>query len=161
VAPFTPQTFTAAAFATLSAVCERILPRDDDPGATDLGVPGYIDRMAATPELASVRDMLVRALPAFDKESRKRHGGKAFAEATAAEQDEIIGSWQHGRDGSQHVFDVLVSLTLEGAFGDPKYGGNTGGRGFAIIGFKPDPPLVKMAPMPAMDHVMDHQDAPE
>jgi gluconate 2-dehydrogenase gamma chain len=151
-APAALRTFNAATFATLSAICERILPRDQDPGAIDLGVPTFIDHMAATPELAPVRETLLRALPVFDTDARKRHGGKAFHELTEAEQDEILGTWQHGREGRPHFFDVVVSLTLEGAFGDPRYGGNAGGRGFAMLGVRSDPPLSKMALMPGMHH---------
>ncbi len=145
------QTFTAATFATLSAVCERLLPRDEDPGAIALGVPGYIDQALVSPDLVSSREMLLRVMPILDKESRKRFGGKAFHEAAPAEQDTILSAWQHGRDGSQHFFDVILSLTLEGAFGDPKHGGNLGGRGFAMIGFTPDVPFSKAA-MSAMHH---------
>jgi len=147
-----PRTFTVAAFATLSAVCERLFPRDEDPGAIDLGVPSFIDTMVATPELASVKEMMLKVLPIIDKESRKRFGGKAFSEVTSAEQDTILDTWQHGTDSRQHFFDVILSLTMEGAFGDPKYGGNLGGRGFAMIGFTPDLPLKKMGPMPTMSH---------
>lgn len=146
------RTLSAAAFATLSAVCERLLPRDQDPGATNLGVPTYIDGMVATPELASVREMLLKVLPIFDKESRKRFGGKAFPEVTPGEQDIVLDSWQHGSESRQHSFDVILSLTLEGAFGDPKYGGNKGGRGFSMIGFAPEGPLKKMPHMPTMQH---------
>jgi gluconate 2-dehydrogenase gamma chain len=149
---FVPKTLGAAGFATLSAVCERVLPRDQDPGAIDLGVPEYIDGMAATPELAPVREMLAKVLPILDKEAGKRFGGKAFVDVEPAQQDAILDTWQHGNESRQHFFDVIVSLTMEGAFGDPKYGGNTGGRGFAMIGFTPDPPLKKMAPMPTMNH---------
>jgi gluconate 2-dehydrogenase gamma chain len=145
------QTFTATTLATLSAVCERLLPRDEDPGAIDLGVPGYIDRALASPDLVSSRELLLRVLPILDKESGKRFAGKAFHEAAPAEQDVVISAWQHGVGGSQHFFDVILSLTLEGAFGDPKHGGNLGGRGFAMIGFTPDPPLSKAA-MSAMHH---------
>jgi gluconate 2-dehydrogenase gamma chain len=137
-------TFTRETFATLSAVCERLLPRDEDPGAIDLGVPSYIDRMLASPDLASVRAMLLRVLPIVDREARKRTAGKPYHEALADEQDAILAAWQHGRDGGQSFFAVILSLTLEGAFGDPRYGGNSGGRGFAMIGFTPDPPLSKM-----------------
>jgi len=140
-------TFNAAAFATLSAFCERLLPRDEDPGATDLGVPVYIDRALATPELASVREVVVRVLPLVDRQARTRFDGKAFHEATAQQQDEIIGLWEKGNDGGQHFFPAVLSLTMEGAFGDPKYGGNVGGRGFDMIGFRPDPPLHKMSSM--------------
>jgi hypothetical protein len=69
---------------------------------------------------------------------------------TAEQQDDILGLWERGHDGGQRFFPAILSLTLEGAFGDPKYGGNVGGRGFAMIGFTPDPPLHKMSSM----HVM-------
>jgi len=135
------RTFSRETFAILSAVCERLLPRDEDPGAIDLGVPAYIDRVVAEPDLSPVRDLLLRVLPIVDRESRKRFGGRAFDEAAPIEQDEILGLWQHGNDGGQSFFQVILSLTLEGAFSDPKYGGNSEGRGFAMIGFRPRPPL--------------------
>jgi gluconate 2-dehydrogenase gamma chain len=143
-------TFTAATFATLSAICERILPRDQDPGAIDLGVPVYVDRALATPELASAREVVLRVMPLVDRQARTRFGGKGFHEVTPEQQDEILGLWEHGHDGGQHFFPVILSLTLEGAFGDPKYGGNAGGLGFAMIGFTPEPPLHKMSSMHAM-----------
>lgn len=143
-------TFTASTFATLSAICERILPRDQDPGANDLGVPTYIDRALATPELASAREVVVRVMPLVDRQARTRFGGKGFHELTPEQQDEILELWEHGHDGGQHFFPVILSLTLEGAFGDPKYGGNAGGLGFAMIGFTPEPPLHKMSSMHAM-----------
>jgi gluconate 2-dehydrogenase gamma chain len=143
-------TFTASTFATLSAICERILPRDQDPGAIDLGVPGYIDRALATPELASAREIVVRVMPLVDRQARTRFGGKGFQELPPEQQDEILGLWEHGHDGGQHFFPVILSLTLEGAFGDPKYGGNAGRLGFAMIGFTPGPPLHKMSSMHAM-----------
>jgi len=148
------KTLAVPAFATLSAVCERLLPRDQDPGAIDLGVPTYIDAMMVTPALASVREMLSKVLPIIDKESKKKFAGKAFADIAASEQDSILDTWQHGSESRQHFFDVILSLTMEGAFGDPKYGGNVGGRGFDMIGFRPDPPLKKMAmdSMPGMQH---------
>jgi gluconate 2-dehydrogenase gamma chain len=143
-------TFTESTFLTLSAICERLLPRDQDPGAVDLGVPVYIDRALATPELSSIREVVRRVLPLVDRQARTRFDGKAFHEATGEQQDEILDLWQRGHDGGQHFFPVILSLTLEGAFGDPKYGGNAAGRGFAMIGFTPDPPLHKMSSGHAM-----------
>jgi gluconate 2-dehydrogenase gamma chain len=140
-------TFSTATFATISAVAERLLPRDGTPGAIDLGVPRYIDRMVASPDMINIREMLSHLLPLLDQQSRKRYKGKAFHEAAAEEQDSLLESWQHSHGASQQFFDVMLALTLEGAFGDPKYGGNTDGQGFAMIGFTPGPPLMKMAPM--------------
>jgi len=142
-------TFTAASFTALSAVCERILPRDQDPGAIDLGVPVYIDAMVAAPELASVRELLERNLPLLDLDAKMRTG-KTFAESSLAAQDQILESWQHGSERRRRFFDVALTWTLEGAFADPKYGGNAGGRGFDLIGFRPGPPFAKMGSMPGM-----------
>jgi gluconate 2-dehydrogenase gamma chain len=147
------RTFTAASFAALCAVCERILPRDQDPGAMDLGAPGYIDAMVAAPEHAPVREVLERNLPLLDLDAKARTG-RPFSEASLAAQDQILESWQHGSERRRRFFDVALTWTLEGAFGDPKYGGNIGGRGFDMIGFRPDPPRRKMAVMPGMTH--DH-----
>jgi gluconate 2-dehydrogenase gamma chain len=145
------------AFATLAAVCDRILPRDEDPGALDLGVPEYIDGMLGTEDLATVQQTLGKVFPVLDKEAAKKFGGKRFAEIQPAEQDAILETWQKGTESRQKFFDIAISLTMEGAFGDPKYGGNTGGAGFKMIGFTPDPPLKKtggmpMAPMSPMMH---------
>jgi len=143
------RTLTAASFATLSSVCERLLPRDQDPGAIDLGVPVYIDAMAASPEFASVRELLERSLPLLDLDAKMRTG-KRFSESSLAAQDQILESWQHGSERRRRFFDVALTWTLEGAFADPKYGGNAGGRGFDLIGFRPGPPFAKMGSMPGM-----------
>src|SRR5438128_12031762 len=37
--------FTGTERATLTALCDRILPPDRDPGAAMLGAPGYIERL--------------------------------------------------------------------------------------------------------------------
>jgi gluconate 2-dehydrogenase gamma chain len=145
-----PRTLSPAAFATLSAVCDRILPRDDDPGAIDLGVPAYIDAMIATPDLTNVREMFWKVFPILDKEAGQKFGGKLFADLAPGEQDAILDTWQNGKESRQKFFEITLTLTLEGAFGDPKYGGNMGGLGFKMIGFTPDPPLKKMASMPGM-----------
>ena len=42
---FKPVFFTPEQAATLSELTEIILPKTDTPGAKDVGVPGFIDRM--------------------------------------------------------------------------------------------------------------------
>src|SRR5262245_43585528 len=71
---------TDAEFATLEAACERILPRDDDPGAIDLGVPLYIDRALAGEDYRRQRDRFRAGLQALDGEARTR-ARRPFAEA--------------------------------------------------------------------------------
>jgi gluconate 2-dehydrogenase gamma chain len=152
------RTLSREAFATLSAVCDRILPRDEDPGALDLGVPEYLDAMLGTKDLATVHEMLGKVFPVLDKEAAKKFSGKKFAEIAPTDQDAILATWQNGTESRQKFFDIAVSLTMEGAFGDPKYGGNKGGLGFKMMGFTPDAPLKKVGgmAMPPMAPMMHH-----
>jgi gluconate 2-dehydrogenase gamma chain len=135
------KSLNAVQLATLTAACERILPRDEDPGATDLGCAVYIDRMLADADARALFGRaLIGGLAALDYQSHARYG-KGFAAATPEEQDLLLASWQRSRQsGEKAFFEVLHSLTLEGAFGDPSYGGNLNGRGFALVGFTPPEP---------------------
>ena len=140
-------TLSAAELLTVAAVCDRLLPRDPaggGPGASELGVPSYIDRALAAPALAGQRDLIRQILPILDRQSSIRTGGRAatFKEASGDEQDSLLAAWQHGRGGDARFFQAMLALTLEGAFGDPKHGGNRGGAGYGLIGFTPGMPVV-------------------
>jgi gluconate 2-dehydrogenase gamma chain len=138
--------FTPPEYLTVCAACERILPADEDPGAVDLGVPRFVDRALALDDYGEWRAPFRAGLSALDAESQRRHG-KRFDDARDAEQDALLADWQErGRPAEREFFRMLLHLTLEGAFGDPIYGGNADGRGFALVGFHPGPP------MPGMRH---------
>jgi gluconate 2-dehydrogenase gamma chain len=126
----------------VEAACERLLPRDQDPGATDLGVAEYIDRALAD---ADVRAQWGRAffggLQAIDRQAQQRYG-KPFPESAPEQQDALLAAWQRSRfSGESRFFEILLTLTLEGAFSDPIHGGNRDGRGFLLVGFVPPPPM--------------------
>ena len=46
-APYTPQVFDAAQMKSVAALVDRIIPRTETPGASDAGVPAFIDRVLA------------------------------------------------------------------------------------------------------------------
>ena len=133
---------TATEYATVSAACERILPRDEDPGATDLGCADYIDRALADADVVALWGRpILGGLPVLDRQARKAHG-QPFAGCLPEQQDALLRAWQKStRTGEAAFFEVLHSLTLEGAFGDPSYGGNRRGVGFLLVGFVPPPPM--------------------
>jgi gluconate 2-dehydrogenase gamma chain len=139
--PVAFKSLTASQFALLTAACERILPRDEDPGATDLGCAAYIDRLLVQEDARALFGRaLLGGMTALDYQSHARYG-KGFVQATPEEQDLLLAAWQQSRHGGEAAFfEVLHSLTLEGAFGDPSYGGNLSGRGFAMVGFTPPEP---------------------
>lgn len=129
---------TADEYATAAAACERILPRDQDPGAIDLGVPAFIDRALAGDQ-ARWSNRFRAGLAALDREARRR-AGKPYALASATTQNNLLDDWQDGSPDQAEMVRMLMTLTLEGAFGDPSHGGNRDARGWQLIGFAPCEP---------------------
>ena len=130
--------------AMCAAACERVLPRDQDPGAIDLGVPQFIDgllyRQRAALELGSGNERLtgrgflqgLYALNkwAFEKEQR------TFLELSPQRRDAMLRSFEQEGGSKGHRFiRELAMLTIEGAMADPSYGGNKDHGGWELIGF--------------------------
>lgn len=135
-------TFTNSEYAVLSSAVERLIPRDEDPGAIDAGVPVYIDRMLTTPELSPMRDDLIAGLNALERRSRGELE-KGFAEATPAEQDALLREFKDAdpSTGEARFFELLTALAMEGFLGDPSYGGNKERVGWALMGFGTSEPM--------------------
>ena len=136
------RTLTAAQHQTCAAACERILPRDQDPGATDLGCADYIDRALADPELrVQFGRAFIGGLDVLERHARRQHK-QGFHELLPADQDALLSKWQKSSfSGESAFFELLHTFTLEGALGDPIHGGNRGGLGFLLVGFVPPEPL--------------------
>jgi gluconate 2-dehydrogenase gamma chain len=129
-------TFSGLEFATVAAACERILPRDEDPGAKDANVHAYLDLMLQTPELKQMKSDFLQGLAALERRSRSMFK-RGFAEAAPEQQDELLTLFKDSGSGTgeAHFYQLLVVLTLEGFLGDPSYGGNQGRVGWRLVGF--------------------------
>lgn len=136
VTPSPYQTFTETEFAILSAACERIIPRDEDPGAIDAHVPQYIDRMLQTKEMRKAKAEFVPGVLALNRRSRRLFQ-KGFLDVSDGQRDEILHQFKDSPPDSAeaHFFDLLMVFTLEGLLGDPSYGGNRDRVGWALVGF--------------------------
>ena len=121
---------------TLRAATERIFPRDEEPGANDLGAHLYIEVALRHPDLAILRTWLVALLDGVDADAQRLHR-RAFADLRGDEADAILSSWQKGDERHAYAFGLLHTMTLEGLFGDPRHGGNRDGRGHALVGYTP------------------------
>ncbi|MGV3624733.1 MAG: gluconate 2-dehydrogenase subunit 3 family protein, partial [Archangium sp.] len=130
------KTFTDAEWLTLSAAVDRIIPRDEDPGALDAKVPEYIDRMLQTEALTQMRQNFVPGIAALERRAQRMFQ-KPFHEATAAQQDELLTIFKNSgeKTGESRWYEMLVVLVLEGFLGDPSYGGNQGEVGWKLVGF--------------------------
>jgi gluconate 2-dehydrogenase gamma chain len=120
---------TAAELSTLSAVCARIIPSDENgPGATEARASNYIAR-ALGGWLAPSREMYTAGLAAVDAASTKR-SGRRFVDLPAADQDAVLTELQQ-----TSFFTLVRTHTIQGTFCDPAYGGNANFTGWDLIGY--------------------------
>lgn len=149
-----PRSLTPAQRRTTEALVDRIIPADElGPGALELGAANYIDVQMAD-YLAPQKDAWIAGLQALD-EFAMRTQGAAFAELSAEKRDAVLTAiTAGGRGGGEPnlaaFFNQARTYTLQGTFGDPHYGGNTGGKGWDIIRY-PGPRPATTADMQRMD----------
>src|SRR3954451_15155926 len=75
----------------LKALVDTIIPRTDTPGASEAGVPAFIDRrLAANPPLA---EMVRTGIKALDDDARARFGA-AFSAVPAEQQIVLVTARQ-------------------------------------------------------------------
>lgn len=141
--PAVLENLTATEGDLLDAIVGRLIPADAlGPGAREAGATRYIDR-ALGGALASSRDAYRSGLAAFDRYCRTSRG-KAFAELSPGDQDSVISDVEKGAAGaasagftgtSTQFFNMVLSHTKQGMFGDPYYGGNANFAGWDLLGY--------------------------
>jgi gluconate 2-dehydrogenase gamma chain len=126
--------------ATIEAIAEQIIPADEDPGAKWAGVVHYIDLGLAgdLKEYRPVYEAGLRRLAALTAEV----SNQSFPELDFAAQTQHLEKLEkddarEGSGASGHEFFRLIRRhTIEGFFGDPKYGGNRETIGWKILKFE-------------------------
>jgi len=115
----------------LEAICMRIFPSDDTPGAKEAGVIHFIDKALGS-FAAPQKDFVLNGLADVNKRAiAKWPGATSFAALTPAQQDEYLKSIEQTPFFGQTRFAVCV-----GMFGNPSYGGNQGEAGWKLLGFQ-------------------------
>ena len=131
---------------TLAAICDQIIPEDEDPGAAWAGVVNYIDRQLCGP-LNRLRNSYRQGIAAVNKSSGALYGAN-FAMLTSDKQVELLTLMEQGRarsdlwkgNSSQEFFALLVDQTMQGFYGDPRHGGNRDHASWKMLGI-PYPPI--------------------
>lgn len=121
--------------ATLTAICDQIIPADDFPSASQAGALFYIDGQLVRHyrrHRNAYRDGLAQA----DEMSRKQFG-RAVAELTAPQQAELVGAIE---TQNPTFFNLVRSHTLEGYYGAPRHGGNRDAVSWKMVGMD-EPPI--------------------
>lgn len=122
---------------TLAAGLARMIPSEEgSPGAKEANVIEYVDKELARSEYAQLRTHVLAGVVAMNRNAQRDHK-KQFAELDEAAQDDVLLKLQHGSERGADFIKFLVLLTLEGFFGDPKWGGNKDGIGWKLSGYGP------------------------
>ena len=115
--------------AVVDAMTARIIPRESgSPGAREARAIIYIDRALAG-YFSSLQVFYREGIEMIDAHTKSRFA-KSFANATEAEQDEVLRAIERSQ-----FFSVVYEHTIEGTFGDPIHGGNYDAVGWKLIGF--------------------------
>jgi gluconate 2-dehydrogenase gamma chain len=154
---------TAEQAAFFSATADTMIPADAlSPSGTECGIPVFIDRQLASawgagarmyragpfhqglPEQGyqlslTPRDFFVAGVEAANAWSRKTYG-KTFDRLTPDQRTQALTAMEEGRAefadfDAKAFFQRLLTLSMEGFFSDPIYGGNRGKASWRMLGF--------------------------
>jgi gluconate 2-dehydrogenase gamma chain len=152
---------TEAAFVT--AAVDTLIPADDlTSSGSSCGVATFIDRQLAgaygngarlyrdgpflkgKPEhgyqlALTPREYFRAGIAATNDWTRKRHG-KDFDRLADAEREAALKEMEQGKAefpgfSSKDFFEALLTITMEGFFADPIYGGNRGMAAWKMVGY--------------------------
>jgi gluconate 2-dehydrogenase gamma chain len=133
------ETLTAAEADTLEAICDRLIPSDENgPGAAQARAAHYIDR-ALTGPLRSSRDAYAAGLAAIDVHAQSSKGAP-FAKLAPRDQDAVLTDMEKNAatgfvPNAAAFFQLVRTHTIQGTFCDPYYGGNANFVGWDLIGY--------------------------
>lgn len=122
--------FSEAEARLVDAICEQIIPADQDPGAHDAGVVNFIDKQLVGPyrrHQKTYRDGLVRV-----DEVSKEMFGREFLTVTAPQQIDVLKALEAGK--ARSFFRLIRDHTMQGFYGGPQHGGNRGYASYKMLG---------------------------
>jgi gluconate 2-dehydrogenase gamma chain len=130
--------FTADQARTLGAVCEQIIPADQDPGAGEAGVVNFIDRQLGR-KYREYRQAYQEGIAAIDRAAVAVSGAR-FADLPFGRQREVLAAIDKNQQPGKAFFDLAVTHTMQGFYGDPRHGGNRDRASWKMLGI-PHPPV--------------------
>jgi gluconate 2-dehydrogenase gamma chain len=125
--------------AVLDAALERLIPEDEfGAGASAAGVGRYIEGALSRADEELGREWRA-SLEELDDLALARSGA-GFTGLGADDQDGLLELVASGGapDGERMAafFEMLRLRAIEGYFGDPRWGGNAGRAGWALLGYE-------------------------
>ena len=114
----------------LRPVVDQIIPADETPSASEIGVVHFID-VALGGFMAGALPAMTEGLKDLQQRSQSAHPQiKDFADLSFEQQTRVLATIE-----DSEFFGTLHFLTLCGMFCMPKYGGNRDHAGWELLGF--------------------------
>ncbi len=118
-----PLLFSKEQAILISAIVDQILPRTDTPGALDVGVDAFVDKMVAEVYTQSAKNLFLSGLNKFDQDSKERKG-KLFSDLDSETKYDYLYSIDSQLQGLSYTtspdekpfFLMIKELTLLGYF---------------------------------------------
>jgi hypothetical protein len=112
--PYRPKVFTAAQMKWLAALADTIIPRTDTPGASDAGVPAFIDRRTASnPELTT---QIRKGMELLDAAAVQQFHSK-FPALSSTDAVALLTPLEGARDTDLGAFfSLMKGLTIDGYY---------------------------------------------
>ncbi len=126
------ETLTAEQAADIEAVCARIIPTDDLPGAREARTIVFIDRALGSFARDQLSGMLAGLADLNRRVAERWPGTARFSALDEVRQDVLL----HAIARSD-FFGQVRFATVAGTFANPSWGGNHEGAGWRILGFEP------------------------
>jgi gluconate 2-dehydrogenase gamma chain len=104
---------------TLNAICDQLIPADQDPGAAATGAVVFIDRQLAGPYRRyrrAYREGLVRTAALSSKMF-----GKPLDQLAGEQRLAVV---ERIEEDARPFFEMVLAHTMQGFYGSPRHGGN-------------------------------------
>jgi gluconate 2-dehydrogenase gamma chain len=126
--------FTEAEARTVDAICAQLIPADRDPGAREAAAVRYID-LQLTRSFKRYQARYREGLARVDSASRAK-SRKPFVDLPPGEQVEILNAIE---EQAPAFFDLILTHTRQGFYGDPRHGGNRDMASWKMLGLTSPP----------------------
>jgi len=132
--------FTDAEAQVLAAICEQIIPADQDPGAIDAGVPNFID-LQLTLHYKRHQEAYRLGLEGVQQTSAAMYG-RRFEELKWDDQTQVLRSLESGKapgavwgsSSPRTFFNLVRDHAMQGFYGSPRHGGNRDYVSYKMVG---------------------------
>jgi gluconate 2-dehydrogenase gamma chain len=134
------QVLTAHQWRTLALVQDHLLPSEPGaPGSGDINATAYLDGVLADPDLgAETKALILNGVEWLDDLAREG-AGYPFADLEPGPREDLLRALAERPTGDRWL-STLIGYVLETLLGDPLYGGNPGGIGWAWLEHDPGRP---------------------